>query len=167
MRDSRARVISVRKVMMATTASTAYLESKIFSADPIELVQILYRAALEAASNARRHLQRGEVAARSREISRTMAILTELMLSVDREAGGPLAGNLLELYDYMQRRLIEANAEQTEAPLAEVSRLLATLLEGWMHCRPTAQQPEEIPEVTIPALVLVEEAPPAYGHLSA
>ena len=40
--------------MMATTAFDAYLESKIFSADPVELVQILYRGALEAVGSARR-----------------------------------------------------------------------------------------------------------------
>ena len=149
---------------MATTASTAYLESKIFSADPVELVEILYRAALESAASARRHLARGDIAGRSREISRTMAILTELMLSVDREAGGPLARNLLELYDYMQRRLIEANAEQTEAPLAEVSRLLATLLEGWMHCCPAAERAEEL-EVFAPVLSGAYASP--YSQLTA
>jgi len=151
---------------MATSASTAYLESKIFSADPVELVQILYRAALEAVGAARRHLARGDVAARSQEISRAMAVLTELMLSVDREAGGPLAYNLLELYDYMQRRLIEANAEQTETPLAEVGRLLATLLDGWMHCRPAADGAAETEEADFAAPVLSGSYPSAYSQLS-
>jgi flagellar protein FliS len=151
---------------MATSASTAYLESKIFSADPVELVQILYRAALESLGHARRYLQEGDVAARSHEISRTMAVLTELMLSVDREAGGPLAANLLELYDYMQRRLIEANAEQTEAPLAEVGRLLATLLEGWMHCHPSPERTESPEEIEVAAPVLHGLDTPAYCSLS-
>lgn len=148
---------------MATNPFEAYLESKIFSADPVELVQILYRAALESAASARRYLQQGDVAGRSREISRAMAILTELMLSVDRASGGPLAQNLVELYDYMQRRLIEANVEQSEAPLAEVGRLLATLLEGWMNCRPlAAPRPEETAPAILPASAL-----PAFSELRA
>lgn len=151
---------------MATSASTAYLESEIFSADPVELVQILYRAALESVGHARRHLQGGDMAARSREISRAMSILTELMLSLDREAGGHLARNLLELYDYMQRRLIEANAEQTEGPLAEVGRLLATLLEGWMHCRSAPERAELTEELEVAAPVLHGLGTPAHCSLS-
>jgi flagellin-specific chaperone FliS len=46
-----------------------------------------------------------------------------------------LGSNLIELYDYMQRRLIVANVEQSDPPLAEVAQLLATLLEGWMSCQ--------------------------------
>ncbi len=126
---------------MASTPSDAYLESKVLSADPLELVEILYRAALAAIGSARRSLQQADIASRSKAIGRAMAILTELMLSVDRQSGGPLATNLVELYDYMQRRLIEANVEQAEAPLTEVGRLLATLLEGWLHCRSTGEAP--------------------------
>lgn len=140
---------------MATSACEAYLESEILSADPVELVQILYRAALEAVGNARRHLRHGEIASRSRRITRASAILTELTLAVDRRSGASLSRNLIELYDYMQRRLIVANVEQSDPPLAEVAQLLATLLEGWMSCKartkpwldaPTPLPPEPTPD---------------------
>jgi len=154
---------------MAANAYDAYLESKIFSADPVELVQILYRAAVESVGSARRHLQAGEVAARAREIERARAILSELMLSVDRAAGGPLAQNLIELYDYMLRRLLEANAEQTEPPLAEVGSLLATLLEGWMNCRPAPHggRHEETAEPEVAAPVLSGSRSSVCDYLSA
>jgi len=154
---------------MAANAHDAYLESKIFSADPVELVQILYRAAVESVGSARRHLQAGDVAARAREIERARAILSELMLSVDRTAGGALAQNLIELYDYMLRRLLEANAEQTEPPLAEVGSLLATLLEGWMHCRPAPQSSshEETEDLEVAAPVLAGAPSSGYDYLSA
>jgi len=148
---------------MATGAVEAYLESEVFSADPIELVQLLYRAALESVGSARRALLLGDVAARSKQISRAMAIVTELMLSVDRAAGGPLAHNLIELYDYIGRRLIVANVEQTEAPLEEVARLLATLLEGWMNCRPAAaSHPAGLTPAFLPAT-----STPAFGEIHA
>ena len=148
---------------MRNSAYAAYLESKILSADPVELVQILYRAALESIGSARRHLQQGDIAGRSKEISRAMSVITELILAVDREAGGTLAQNLIELYDYMQRRLIEANVEQKEEPLAEVGRLLGTLLEGWMQSRPAAS-PETV-AISAPALPIAPS--PALSGLSA
>ncbi len=124
---------------MSFEAREAYLESKILSADPLELIRILYQAALEAVAQARRCLAEGDIPGRSRQISRAHGILTELALSINHEAGGSLSRSLAELYDYMQRRLIEAHVQQSEQPLAEVAELLGTLLEGWRECRPEAE----------------------------
>ena len=137
--------MQVQGETMPSNAFAAYLESEIMSADPVELIQILYKAGLEAVGQARHHLQHADIASRSREITRASAILTELSLAVDRESGGPLSRNLIELYDYMQRLLIEANVEQSEPPLAEVGRLLATLLEAWMNCRQHQEAPRPEP----------------------
>ncbi len=132
---------------MASSAQDIYLESRILSADGVELVRILYQAALESVEKARRHLREGDIAARSRAITRAAAVIAELSVSLDHDAGGALSRNLLELYDYMQRRLLEANFYQSEPMLAEISRLLATLLEGWMSCEPQARQWSEAPIV--------------------
>jgi flagellar protein FliS len=113
------------------TALNAYLESSVLSADPVQLVQILYGVALDSVEGARRHLRAGDIASRSREIGKACAILAELEMSLNREAGGSLAKNLVELYDYMQRRLLQANIEQSEPPLTEVSKLLSEIREAW------------------------------------
>jgi flagellar protein FliS len=120
---------------MASNAHDVYLESRVLSADAVELVQILYQGAIESVEKARQHLKEGDIAARTRQINRCCAILGELAASLDQEAGGDLSRTLLELYDYMVRRLVEANFQQTDPPLVEVSRLLATILDGWMKCR--------------------------------
>jgi flagellar protein FliS len=130
---------------MESSAQDTYLESKVLSADSVELVQILYQAALASVEKARRHLREGDIAARSKQISKAVAILTELALSLDHSAGGDLSRTLLELYDYMQRRLLEANLRQNERLLAEVSALLATLLEGWLNCKSPARPWAEAP----------------------
>ena len=61
-------------------------------------------------------------------------ILFELAISVDPSKGKDVAERLLALYDYMQSRLVEANAEQKDGPLAEVDNLLGTLQEAWSQC---------------------------------
>jgi flagellar protein FliS len=112
-----------------------YLETEVFSADPMKLVCMLYRGAIEATGAARRHLKAGEIRERSRQTMRAMEILRELSRSLDphyEEISRPLG----ELYAYMQTRLIEANAQQLDEPLAEVERLLATLLDGWKAAVP-------------------------------
>ncbi len=109
----------------------AYLESEVLSADPVDLIRILYRAAIEAIRTARGCLKRGEIRGRSRQITRALTILAELELSVDRSRDPDLAANLVELYDYLERLLHEANCRQTDPPLAQAEGLLATLLEAW------------------------------------
>ncbi|HEX8984265.1 MAG TPA: flagellar export chaperone FliS [Bryobacteraceae bacterium] len=145
---------------MATNAQNTYLESRILSAGGIELVQILYEAAMEAVESARKHLNQGDIAARSKAITKAYAILTELSAALDQSAGGEFSRTLFELYTYMGGQLLKANMEQSEPPLIEVSKLLATLLEGWMSC--TASVPGAIEE---PAPVAAPR--PRYGYRSA
>lgn len=118
-----------------STAYDTYLESTILSADPLELVAILYHAALDRVGSAKAALREGDILRRSREITRASEVLNELALSLDHEQGGDFSRNLAELYDYMQRRLIEANCQQVIEPLDEVTSLLLTLREGWESCR--------------------------------
>jgi flagellar protein FliS len=116
---------------MSHTGRDAYLEGRILSADPLELVKLLYQGCSDAVREARRRLEEGDIAARSRAISKALEILAELLRSLDHERGGELAGRLAALYDYMQTRLTDANCRQEDAPLAEVLGLLATLGEAW------------------------------------
>jgi flagellar secretion chaperone FliS len=118
----------------------AYLESQVQSADPVELVCLLYRAAGNAARNASLHLAAGRIVERSRQISKALAILTQLSGTLDHARGGALSRSLAELYDYMQRRLLEANQRQKAEPLVEVAKLLDTLLEGWDQIRAAPEQ---------------------------
>lgn len=125
--------------------SKAYLDNQAVSADPLELVRMLYRGAVEAVGSARRHLRDGDIPARTRQISKAIAILNELTLSLDHEAGGEISRRLAELYDYLQRLILQANFEQVEAPLVEAEQLLTTMLEGWENCR-TSVEPEPYTE---------------------
>lgn len=112
------------------------------SADPLELICLLYQHALDMVHEARRHLASGDIAARSRAISRAIAAVSELDASLDHSAGGEISRNLAELYRYLRRRLTEANLRQHDAPLAEVAALLATLAEGWNASRIQAAPPQ-------------------------
>jgi flagellar protein FliS len=143
---------------LAIDARLAYIENEILQADPMRLVQMLYRGAIAAVGQARGHLRDGEIRQRSEQITRAAEIINELTLSLDREKGGEIAGNLAELYDYIQRRLQDANFRQQEQPLVEVERLLTTLLEAWEKCSPVAAP---APAAPAPAPGLKPPPPPA------
>jgi flagellar protein FliS len=116
---------------MYATANDAYLETRVLSADPMELVRMLYQAAIEAVRHARRCLEAGDIAERSYCINKAYAIVAELQSSLNHERGGDLAARLDGIYEYLRRKLVEANFKQSDACLAEVSSLLSNLFEGW------------------------------------
>ena len=126
---------------MRNNAQDAYLESRILTAEPMELVRLLYQAATAAVRDARRCLEAQDIAGRSRSISKACDILAELMGALDHERGGEISMRLAQLYDYMQRRLIEANFRQSDPPLVEVLGLLSTLSEAWNGLRAESAPP--------------------------
>jgi flagellar protein FliS len=132
---------------MWRNAYDTYLEERVLSADPVELVHMLYRAAIASVGDARRHLAEREILARASAISKACAILTELNTSLDHERGGEMSVRLSQLYGYMHRRLVEGNRRQSDEPLAEVEGLLNTLAEGWAGVKSGIQEekPRETP----------------------
>lgn len=140
--------------MTWNNARDAYLESRVLSAGPMELVRILYQTAANEVRNARRHLEARDVMARSRAISKASEALLQLARALDLAKGGELAERLMQLYAYMLRRLTEANFQQMDAPLAEVLSLLATLSEGWdgiATAQPAPQNGNRWANATLPA----------------
>lgn len=120
-----------------------YLDSEVLTADPIKLIQLLYRGALDAVRSARTALAARDIPTRCRLASKAMAILNELAVSLDHSVAPDFSHNMVELYDYMLRRLIEGNTQQTDGPLAEVEHLLADLLSAWQQAGDQQQTPAE------------------------
>ena len=108
----------------ANSAITAYsntgMETGVFSADPHKLILLLFEGASLAISSALGHMARNEVAQKGRSISHAIAIINKgLQASLDMKAGGEIAQNLFDLYDYMTRRLLHANLNNDPDALRE------------------------------------------------
>jgi flagellar protein FliS len=101
------------------------------SATPHRLIQMLLEGALEKINMAKGYMQHGDVAMKGTHISWAISIIDGLRMSLDKEAGGEIAANLDALYDYMGRRLVEANLKNDPAILAEISGLLLEIKSAW------------------------------------
>lgn len=101
------------------------------SASPHQLTAMLFDGALNRIASARGYMERGEIAAKGECISRGIDIIGGLRSSLDMDRGGELAERLDSLYDYMERRLLHANASNDVRALDEVADLLRPIREAW------------------------------------
>lgn len=126
----------------------AYRRNKAAAAEyasPHQLITLLFDGALERLARAIGHAERGEIAAKGECIGRVVMILDSLQSSLDRAAGdGAIAASLDDLYDYMMRRLTEANLRTDPVIMAEIRGLLAGLAEAWRAVSPDA--PDSVSE---------------------
>lgn len=121
--------------MNASTALGAYKTNKndvlIDDATPHQLIAMLLDGAIEHVISAAGAMQRGEVAVTGESIGKAISIVDNLRVSLDQQQGGEIAENLASLYEYMTRRLLEANATKDSAMLAEVAGLLKEIKAAW------------------------------------
>ena len=121
--------------MNMINALDAYKDTKVQSAiddaSPHQLVKLLLDGALERVASASGAMARGDVAASGEAIGKSISILDSLRVSLDHEKGGAVAANLELLYDYMTRRLLEANAATDADLLTEVMGLIKEIKLAW------------------------------------
>ena len=108
-------------------------------ADPHRLIQLLFEGALARISKAKGHVDRNEIEQRNKAINSAIGIVGGLQESLNMDAGD-IAANLNSLYDYMIRRLFEANSENSKEMLNEVALLLIEIKSAWDGIREQALQ---------------------------
>ena len=114
-------------------------ESAITCADPHELVRLLYEGALQRIAAARGCIERGDIAGKGEHLSRAIAIVDCLRVSLDHSVDEELTGRLEQLYDYFTFRLVAANSHQVTEPLQEVHGLISGLKSAWEEISPALQ----------------------------
>jgi flagellar secretion chaperone FliS len=118
------------------TYQTVSVHGGVANADPHAMVQMLMDAAAERMAIARGCIERGERGRQASLLHSCVLIVAELRGSLNLNEGGPLAQNLSDLYDYMIRQLVVANARSDAGYVLEVSRLLDEIRSAWVAIGP-------------------------------
>ncbi|WLD57032.1 flagellar export chaperone FliS [Salinispirillum sp. LH 10-3-1] len=112
-------------------------ETSIMDADPHKLIQLLIDGALARMSAAKGHIQRNDIEQRNKMLNSAINIISGLQESLNMDAG-ELSMNLERLYDYMTRRLFEANMRNDEKIVDEVIGLMMEIKTAWDGIRQEA-----------------------------
>lgn len=128
-----------------TRAASAYkrvaVETGVTSADPHQLVSMLFDALLQSVARARGAMERGDPAEKGQHIGKAVRLIEEgLKAGLNPAEGGDMAQNLGALYAYCVRRLTEANLRNDPKALNEVAQLIEPVAQAWQDIRAQALQ---------------------------
>ncbi len=111
--------------------ASRYRGVQLNTASPAQLVVMLYDGAIRFVGEASEAMGRDDRARAGDRIGRALAIVDELAATLDPTHAPELAENLLALYGFCKRRLLEANLNRDPAALADVVSSLTPLREAW------------------------------------
>jgi flagellar protein FliS len=107
------------------------VQTGVNDASPHRLIQMLLDAALEKIAKAKGFMLNKKIQSKGENIGLAISIIDVLRASLDMQAGGEISQNLESLYDYLTRRLTEANVTNDVAILDEVVNLILPIKQAW------------------------------------
>lgn len=134
-----------------------YLENRVRSASPLELIVILYEGAIQHIGEAKLAMETKMLEKKTAAVNMASRFIAELQVSLNMEKGGEVAVSLSRLYGYFQKRLIEANVKNSPPILDELLRLIRGLHDTWgqlarqQHGAPTPSQGSVYPSPLSPS----------------
>ena len=116
------------------------VESAVLSASPHQLVVLLFDGALSAMKKAMILIEQGDIPGKGQALGKAINIISNgLQSGLNHEVGGELTTNLDSLYDYMTRRLLQANIHNDIDAINEVMELLNNIADAWKEIGPNSQ----------------------------
>ncbi|MCD5406713.1 MAG: flagellar export chaperone FliS [Desulfotomaculum sp.] len=106
-----------------------YQQNAVTSAEPGQLTLMLYNGALKFNTLAIKELEAKNIEQTNHYIQRVQAIISELTVTLNQEF--KVSQNLLNLYQYLNERLVEANVKKNKQILLEVHSFLEELRDAW------------------------------------
>ena len=136
--------------MPGQTAHKQYKQVQVKTANKEKLLIMLYQGCIKFLRLAKKSIEEEDIQGANNYIIRSQDIIRELMNTLDMEKGGEVATNLYSLYDFMNRKLIEANVDKDIEKIETVEEMMMELLESWKQIAgKNKQQKEEDPTVNI------------------
>lgn len=115
-----------------------YQQQSVQTASPSQLIIMLYDGAIRFLKLGIAGIEEKDYSKANTNLQKVQSIVLELIASLDHQY--PIAKDLLEIYDYLLRLLVQANTKKDKKPAEEVLGHLNELRDGWVQAAKLAQQ---------------------------
>lgn len=110
-------------------ALNIYQTNAVTTATPGELTLKLYNGAIKFLKQSKASIEEKDFSKANEYNIRVQDIINELIITLNRDI--PISTQLLTMYDYLLRRLIEANIKKDIVILSEVEDFLVQFRDTW------------------------------------
>ena len=107
----------------------AYQNNAVTTASPAELTLMLYNGCLKFLKLAKKGIEEKNTEVKNTNLIKAQKIIQEFMVTLDMNV--EMSESLLKMYDYMHRRLIEANIKNDVSIIEEVEGYVVDFRDTW------------------------------------
>ncbi|SFC24257.1 flagellar protein FliS [Bacillus sp. OV322] len=107
----------------------AYQQNSVTTASPGDLTLMLYNGCLKFITLAKKAIEENNIQEKNTNLIKAQKIIQELMVTLNMDVD--VSKDLMSLYDYLNRRLIEANLKSDLAILQEVEGFVTDFRNTW------------------------------------
>jgi flagellar protein FliS len=116
----------------------AYQQNSVSTASPGELTLMLYNGVLKFMRLAKKGIEEKNLELKNTNLIKAQKIIQELMVTLNTDL--EVSKSMLSMYDYMNRRLIEANIKNDLTIIEEVETLITDFRDTWKQVIQTNRQ---------------------------
>ncbi|MCS0654732.1 flagellar export chaperone FliS [Cytobacillus firmus] len=115
--------------MAVSNPYQSYQQNSVNTASPGELTLMLYNGCLKFIHQAKKAIEEKNIEMKNTNIQKAQSIIQELMVTLNMDI--EVSKNMMSLYDFMNRRLMEANIKNDASILDEVEGLVTEFRDTW------------------------------------
>ena len=120
-------------------AKMTYREDAVRGATPIELVIILFDAAIDDMQRAANAIQRGDLEGRMTAVRHAMLVLQQLQGTLDFEKGGRVARQFEQFYNLVRAKVLEAQMRNSPELVRQQIQFMTEVRECWVQAEKQLQ----------------------------
>lgn len=114
---------------LQNNAYNAYKQNSITTASPGELTLMLYNGCIKFLNFAKKAMDEKNITVKNTNIQKAQSIISELMITLNMDY--EVSKQMYSLYEYMNRRLVEANIKNDMEAVDEVIGLVTEFRDTW------------------------------------
>jgi flagellar protein FliS len=117
-----------------------YKNNAIATATPAELTLMLYEGAIKFGNIAIKAIEEGDIQKAHINIVKVQRIIAEFRNTLDFKY--PVAKDFDRVYEYLERRLVEANVSKDKEIMEEMVMHIRSMRDNWKEVMKRAKQPQ-------------------------
>ena len=117
--------------MSPNTAHNIYAQNNVGIESPEKLISMLYEGVLRFNAQSKKAIKDGDIEKKFYWTNRSVAVITELINTLDMKQEGDISMYLAGLYNYEIQLLSRAAAYNEPKHIDEVNNVFKSLLEAW------------------------------------